>query len=134
KYHDQLVEAIAATDDALLEKYLDGQELSRAEIVTALKKGVMAGEIVPMLVGGSTLTHGTRALLTDTVDLLPSPMEASIPDKEGDHGAPLLGHVFKTVSEPHVGDVTLFRLYRGTIKNGDEVWNHEHNVAEKLNH
>lgn len=134
KYHDQLVEAIAATDDALLEKYLDGQELSRAEIVTALKKGVMAGEIVPMLVGSSTLTYGTRALLTDIVDLLPSPMEASIPDKEGDHGAPLLGHVFKTVSEPHVGDVTLFRLYRGTIKNGDEVWNHEHNVAEKLNH
>ncbi len=134
KYHDQLVEAIAATDDALLEKYLDGQELSRAEIVTALKKGVVAGEIVPMLVGSSTLTYGTRALLTDIVDLLPSPMEASIPDKEGDHGAPLLGHVFKTVSEPHVGDVTLFRLYRGTIKNGDEVWNHEHNVAEKLNH
>jgi elongation factor G len=134
KYHDQLVEAIAATDDTLLEKYLDGQELSRAEIVTALKKGVMAGEIVPMLVGSSTLTYGTRALLTDIVDLLPSPMEASIPDKEGDHGAPLLGHVFKTVSEPHVGDVTLFRLYRGTIKNGDEVWNHEHNVAEKLNH
>ncbi|MDX2120943.1 MAG: elongation factor G [Gemmatimonadota bacterium] len=134
KYHDQLVEAIAATDDALLEKYLDGQELSRAEIVTALKKGVVAGEIVPMLVGSSTLTYGTRALLTDIVDLLPSPMEASIPDKEGDHGAALLGHVFKTVSEPHVGDVTLFRLYRGTIKNGDEVWNHEHNVAEKLNH
>lgn len=134
KYHDQLVEAIAATDDTLLEKYLDGQDLSRAEIVTALKKGVMAGEIVPMLVGSSTLTYGTRALLTDIVDLLPSPMEASIPDKEGDHGAPLLGHVFKTVSEPHVGDVTLFRLYRGTIKNGDEVWNHEHNVAEKLNH
>src|SRR5690606_11295163 len=90
KYHDQLVEAIAATDDALLEKYLDGQELSRAEIVTELKKGVMAGEIVPMLVGSSTPTYGTRALLTDIVDLRPSPMEASIPDKEGDHGAPLL--------------------------------------------
>lgn len=135
KYHEQLVEAIAATDDALLEKYLAGEELSRAEIVAALKKGVLAGEIVPMLVGSATLTYGTRALLTEIVDLLPSPLEAPIPDKEGDHGgAPLLGHVFKTVSEPHVGDVTLFRLYRGTLKNGDEVWNHEHNVAEKLNH
>lgn len=134
KYHDQLVEAIAATDDALLEKYLDGKELTRPEIVTALKKGVMAGEIVPMLVGSSTLTYGTRALLTDIVDLLPSPMEASIPDREGDHGAPLLGHVFKTISEPHVGDVTLFRLYRGGLRNGDEVWNSEHSVAEKLNH
>ncbi len=135
KYHEQLVEAIATTDDALLEKYLGGEELSREEIVSGLKKGVLAGEIVPMLVGSATLTYGTRALLTEIVDLLPSPLEAPIPDREGDHdGAPLLGHVFKTISEPHVGDVTLFRLYRGSIKSGDEVWNHEHNVAEKLNH
>lgn len=135
KYHEQLVEAIAATDDALLEKYLSGEELTRAEIVTTLKKGVLAGEIVPMLVGSSTQTYGTRALLSEIVDLLPSPLEAAIPDAEGDHGgSPLLGHVFKTVSEPHVGDVTLFRLYRGSIKSGEEVWNHEHNVAEKLNH
>ncbi len=146
KYHEQLVEAIAATDDALLEKYLGGEEISRAEIVAALRKGVRAGEIVPMLVGSSLLTYGMRALLTDLVELLPSPVEAPIPiNGQGDHGGspqqvggpgglPLLGHVFKTVSEPHVGDVTLFRLYRGAIRNGDEVWNHEHNVAEKLNH
>jgi elongation factor G len=134
KYHEQLVEAIAATDDALLERYLGGEELSRAEIVKALKKGVLAGEIVPMLVGSATMTYGTRALLTEIVDLLPSPLEASIPDREGDHGAPLLGHVFKTISEPHVGDVTLFRLYRGAVKNGEEIWNQEHSVSEKLNH
>ena len=133
KYHEQLVEAIAATDDALLEKYLGGEELSRAEIVKALKKGVLAGEIVPMLVGSATLTYGTRALLNDMVELLPSPDEASGPPGEVD-GAPLLGHVFKTISEPHVGDVTLFRTYRGAVKTGEEVWNHEHNVAEKLNH
>jgi elongation factor G len=133
KYHEQLVETIAATDDALLEKYLGGEELSREEIVAALKKGVLEGEIVPMLVGSATLTYGTRSLLTEIVDILPSPLEASVPG-----GAPedatLLGHVFKTISEPHVGDVTLFRLYRGSIRNGEEVWNHEHNVAEKLNH
>ena len=135
KYEEQLVEAIASTDDTLLEKYLGGEQLTREEIVSGLKRGVLAGEIVPMLVGSATLTYGMRALLTEIVDLLPSPLEAPIPDKEGDHGgAPLLGRVFKTVSEPHVGDVTLFRLYRGTIKNGDEVWNHEHSVAEKLNH
>ena len=133
KYHEQLVEAIAATDDALLEKYLGGEELSRAEIVKALKKGVVAGEIVPMLVGSATLTYGMRSLLTDLVDLFPSPDEAATPAGATD-GAPLLGHVFKTISEPHVGDVTLFRMYRGSVKNGEEVWNHEHNVAEKLNH
>jgi elongation factor G len=133
KYHEQLVEAIAATDDALLEKYLSGEELSRAEIVKALKKGVLAGEIVPMLVGSSTLTYGTRALLNDMVELLPSPAESAEPPGAVD-GAPLLGHVFKTISEPHVGDVTLFRTYRGSVKTGEEVWNHEHNVAERLNH
>jgi elongation factor G len=142
KYEVQLTEAIAATDDALLERYLDGGELSRAEIVAGLRKGVLAGEVVPMLVGSSTLTYGLRALLTDMVELLPSPAEAAMPALATEGGGsgggsidpPLLGHVFKTVSEPHVGDVTLFRLYRGSIKNGDEVWNHEHNVAEKLNH
>jgi len=133
RYHEQLVEAIAATDDALLEKYLGGEELTRAEIVGALKKGVLAGEIVPMLVGSATLTYGLRTLLTEMVDLLPSPMEAPVPGGVPD-GSPLVGHVFKTISEPHVGDVTLFRLYRGGVKNGEEVWNHEHNVAEKLNH
>jgi elongation factor G len=135
KYHEQLVESIAATDDALLEKYLGGEELTRAEIVGGLRKGVLAGEIVPMLVGSATLTYGMRQLLTEMVDLLPSPVEAPIPGDPGDiDGSPLLGHVFKTISEPHVGDVTLFRLYRGSVKTGDEVWNHEHNVAEKLNH
>ncbi len=135
KYHEQLVEAIAATDDALLEKYLGGEELSRAEIVAGLRKGVLAGEIVPMLVGSATLTYGMRQLLTEIVDLLPSPAEAPVPAGDGDgDGLPLLGHVFKTVSEPHVGDVTLFRLYRGTVKTGEEVWNQEHGVAEKLNH
>lgn len=133
KYHEQLVEAIAATDDDLLEKYLGGEELSRPEIVKALKKGVLAGEIVPMLVGSATLTYGTRALLNDMVELLPSPAESHEPPGAVD-GAPLLGHVFKTISEPHVGDVTLFRTYRGSVKTGEEVWNHEHNVAEKLNH
>ncbi len=140
KYHEQLVESIAATDDALLEKYLGGQELTRAEIVVGLRKGVLAGEIVPMLVGSATLTYGMRQLLTEMVDLLPSPVEAQIPggtelDAANDRvGSPLLAHVFKTISEPHVGDVTLFRLYRGSVKSGEEVWNHEHNVAEKLNH
>jgi elongation factor G len=133
KYHDQLVESIAATDDALLEKYLGGEELSRGEIVKALKKGVLAGEIVPMLVGSSTLTYGMRALLTEMVDLLPSPLEAP-PPRGAPDGAPLQGHVFKTISEPHVGDVTLFRLYKGSVKTGEEVWNQEHSVTEKLNH
>jgi len=129
KYDEQLTEAIAATDDALLERYLGGEEIPREDIVATLKKGLLAGEIVPMLCGSPTLTYGMRALLTDMVDLFPSPAESQAHDE-----GPLVARVFKVVSEPHVGDVTFFRLYRGGVKNGQEVWNAEHNVAEKLNH
>jgi elongation factor G len=82
-----------------------------------------------MLCGSASLTYGVRALLTEMVELLPSPAEV-VPPVE----APLVARVFKMVSEPHVGDVTFFRLYRGSVRNGQEVWNAEHNVVEKLNH
>ena len=82
-----------------------------------------------MLCGSATLTYGMRALLTDMVELLPSPAETVAPAD-----APLVARVFKTVSEPHVGDVTFFRLYQGGVKNGQDVWNAEHRVVEKLNH
>ena len=129
KYAELLVETVAATDDALIERYLGGEEIPRTEVIAALKKAVAAGAIVPLFVGSATLTYGMRALLTKMVELLPSPAEVPVPVS-----APLLGRVFKTTSEPHVGDVTLFRLYSGTLKNGAEVWNAEHEVAEKLNH
>jgi elongation factor G len=129
KYDQALVEAIAATDDALLERYLGGEDIPRSDVVSVLKRGLMAGEIVPLLVGSATLTYGMRALLTDMVELLPSPAEITAPN-----GGPLVARVFKTVSEPHVGDVTFFRLYRGGVRNGQDVWNAEHGVLEKLNH
>jgi len=130
KYDQALVEAIAATDDALLERYLGGEEIGRADIVAVLKKGLVAGEIVPMLCGSPTLTYGMRALLTDLVELLPSPAEIAPVGADGG----LVARVFKTVSEPHVGDVTFFRLYRGGVRNGQDVWNAEHHTIEKLNH
>ncbi len=129
KYDEQMVEAIAATDDALLERYLSGEDIPRPDLVAVLKKGLMSGEVVPMLCGSATLTYGVRALLTDMVELFPSPAEVP-PPAEG----ALVARVFKTVSEPHVGDVSLFRLYRGGVRNGQEVYNAEHAVMEKLNH
>jgi len=129
KYGELLIETVAATDDALIERYLGGEEIPRAEVTAALKKAVVAGTIVPLFVGSAHLTFGMRALLTKMVELLPSPAEVPPPV-----AASLLGRVFKTTSEPHVGDVTLFRLYAGTLKTGAEVWNADHEVAEKLHH
>ncbi|HEX7024541.1 MAG TPA: elongation factor G, partial [Gemmatimonadales bacterium] len=129
RYEEQMTEAVAATDDALLEKYLSGESIPREDVVPAMKKAMLAGEIVPLFCGSGELLHGVRTLLAEIVELLPAPSELPQPVD-----APLVGRVFKTLSEPHVGDVSIFRTYSGVLKNGSEVWNAEHGVAEKLNH
>jgi elongation factor G len=133
RYSLQLTETVASTDDNLLERYLGGEQIERGEVIAGMKKAMLAGEIVPLFCGSGELTYGMRALLKKMVELFPSPAEAPLPAGI-DGKPPVLGRVFKTVSEPHVGDVSLFRIYAGAIKNGDEVWNAEHNVVEKLNH
>jgi elongation factor G len=133
RYSLLLTETVASTDDSLLERYLGGEQIAREEVIAGMKKAMLAGEIVPLFCGSGELTYGMRALLKKMVELFPSPAEAALPP--GVEGKPpVLGRVFKTVSEPHVGDVTLFRIYTGALKNGDEVWNAEHNMVEKLNH
>jgi elongation factor G len=129
RYTEQFTEAVAATDDALIERYLGGEEISREEFNVAMKRAVVSGAVVPLLCCSSELTYGLRTLLTEIVTLLPTAAEAPSP-AEG----PLVGRVFKTISEAHVGDVTMFRLYRGAVRNGDEVWNAEHEASEKLTH
>jgi len=129
EYTEHLTETVAATDDSLIERYLGGEEIAREEVIQAMKRGMAEGAIVPLFCGSSELTYGMRALLKKMVELFPSPAEvAPVAD------APLVGRVFKTVSEPHVGDVTFFRLHRGELLNGSDVWNAEHEVSEKLNH
>ncbi|HSJ75450.1 MAG TPA: elongation factor G, partial [Gemmatimonadales bacterium] len=129
QYTEQLTEAVASTDDELIERYLGGQEISRDAFIKAIKRAVIEGAIVPLFCGSGELTYGTRTLLKKMVELFPSPAEVKPPVD-----APLVGRVFKTLSESHVGDVTLFRLYAGEIRNGGEVFNAEHETVEKLNH
>jgi elongation factor G len=135
QYTDQFTEAVAATDDALIERYLGGEEIPREEFVRAVKQGMLRGEVVPLFCGSAELTYGMRTLLKKMVELFPSAAEVAPPALDGGPArSPILGRVFKTVSEPHVGDVTFFRLYAGELVNGAEVHNAEHDVAEKLNH
>ena len=129
EYTEHLTEAVASTDDTLIERYLAGEEIPRSEFIAGVKKALLAGQIVPLFCGSGELTYGIRTLLKKMVELFPSAAEVKPPVD-----APLVGRVFKTLSEPHVGDVTFFRLHTGELKNGDEVWNAEHEVAEKLNH
>src|SRR5689334_19347442 len=134
KYSQGLIESIAATDDTLLERYLGGEEIGRDEAIKAMKAGMARGELFPLFCGAAELTYGTKALLSKMVELLPSPKD--MPPVGGQvwgnaqavtcpptDQAPLVARVFKTISEPHVGDVTYFRVVSGTVKNGQDVFN-----------
>jgi elongation factor G len=145
KYTQELIEAIAATDDTLLERYLGGEEIGRDEAIAAMKAGMAKGELFPLFCASGELTYGTRALLSKMVELFPSPADrppveaqqwggaAKVTLKPEDTG-PFAAQVFKTVSEPHVGDVTYVRTYSGLVKNGQEVYNAPRDASEKLNH
>ena len=145
KYSQELIESIAATDDALLERYLGGEEIGRDEAIRAMKAGMVRGELYPLFCGAAELTYGTRALLSKLVELCPAPAERPAVDAQkwgsaerltltaADAG-PFVAQVFKTISEPHVGDVTFFRVYSGSVKNGQDVYNAPRSASEKLNH
>ena len=145
KYFQELIESIAATDDTLLERYLGGEEIDRDQAIAAMKAGMLKGEIYPLFCCSGDLTYGTQALLSKMVELLPAPNErptieaqkwgsAERMSVKADDAGPFVAQVFKTVSEPHVGDVTYFRIYSGIVKNGQDVYNPPRDAMEKLNH
>jgi elongation factor G len=146
RYYAELIETIAATDDSLLERYLDGGEIGRDEAIRAMKDAMKRMELFPLFCVSSTHNYGTRAVLSTIVELMPSAWEMeeihAFVGAEGDKtveihandDAPFAALVFKTQSEPHVGDVSLFRILSGSVANGDEVFNATRAGAEKLNH
>jgi elongation factor G len=145
KYSQELIESIAATDDALLERYLGGEEIGRDEAIRAMKAGMAKGELYPLFCGAADLTYGTRALLSKMVELCPAPGERPPVEAQKwgsaerltvkvDDSGPFVAQVFKTISEPHVGDVSFFRVYSGSVKNGQDVYNAPRSASEKLNH
>jgi elongation factor G len=143
-YYEQLIETIAATDDTLLEHYLEGDTITREEAIHALKQAMLRGELVPVFCGSSTLTYGIQALLTKLVQLMPSPQERPAEEAEGRGGKtvelrglnsdPFAALVFKTTSEPHVGELSYFRVFGGSLKSGEEVFNAAREKSEKLAH
>jgi elongation factor G len=138
---EQLVEAVAEADDDLLNKYLEGEEISDAEIAAALKKGIAAGVVFPVLVGSAAKNIGITKLLDALVADCPSPadMPAQAAAANGneerlpaDAAGPLAAFVFKTSADPFVGRLTYLRVVSGTLKADSHVWNANHNVDERL--
>ncbi len=146
KYYEQLIETIAATDDDLLERYLEGGEIAREDAVAAMKEAMKRMELFPLFCVSSELNYGTQAVMTTVVELMPTAWEMeelhAFKGAEGDHTveihasdeAPFAALVFKTMSEPHVGEVSFFRIFSGQVDNGIEVFNATRDGAEKLNH
>jgi elongation factor G len=146
RYYAELIESISATDDTLLEHYLEGGEITREEAIAGMKEAMKRMELFPLFCVSGELNYGTQAVLSTIVELMPNAYEMeelhAFKGAEGDatveihakDDGPCAAHVFKTTSEPHVGDVTFFRLFSGTINNGDELYNATRSGAEKLNH
>ena len=130
--HDVIVEEVAKTDDALLDKFFMGEEFTPEEIQGALRKGVLAGEIVPVLVGASTKNIGLKTLLDMFIDFLPSPADLGSFEATDDNGKPVerktddnepfSAYVFKTVVDPYSGVINLIKVNSGVLHSGDDVY------------
>lgn len=141
----ELFEAIAATDDTLLERYLEGGAISTAEALAAMKHAMLEGELFPVFCGAAEKTWGVRALLEGIAEIVPSPAEAphenarrpgldQTVELKGEDSGPFAALVYKTATEPHVGELSFFRIYSGSVSNGQEVYNANREAAEKLTH
>src|SRR5438067_1905390 len=127
EWREKLVEAAAETDDDLLTKYLEEGSLDEAEMLKALRTGISQGKIIPVLCGAATKSIGSHALLDLIVHEFPSPAdrgEVSGTDlkakqtgtRPADAKAPVSALVFKTLSDPHIGKLSVFRVYSGTVR------------------
>ena len=139
--HEQLVESIVESDDALMERYLEGEEIEQKELMTALEKGVTAGATIPVLCGSATKGVGIDLLAEFLVNEMPSPAErASLTGTRGeeeielapDPGGPLAALVFKTLSDPYVGKLTFFRVHSGTFRPDQTVFNATQKQDERV--
>ncbi|MBW4481678.1 MAG: elongation factor G [Tildeniella torsiva UHER 1998/13D] len=141
EYRAKLVEAVAETDDALMEKYFEGQPLSSEEIANALRQGTIHGTIVPVLCGSAFKNKGVQLLLDAVVDYLPSPLEVppiqghlpngELAERLANDDAPLAALAFKIMADPY-GRLTFVRVYSGVLKKGSYIYNATKDKKERI--
>jgi elongation factor G len=143
EYRIKLVEAAAEFDDHLMEKYLEGGELTIEEMKAAIRKGALQNHIVPVLLGSAFKNKGVQRLLDAVIDYLPSPQD--VPPVYGEDprsgkpaerppsdDAPFTALAFKVMTDPYVGKLTYFRVYSGAVKAGSYVYNATLEKKERL--
>ena len=140
----ELMETLATTDEDLLDRYLEGEEIPLGELVAALAGAMADGEVVPVFCGAAEQSFGTVELVAKLVELAPHPGRAGQVDavdagggtvslRAADEESPT-ALVFKTCAEPHVGELSLFRVYSGMLVNGSELRNMNQGASERINH
>ena len=140
----ELMETLATTDEDLLDRYLEGEEIAPEEVVAALAGAVADGEVVPVFCGAAEQSFGARTFAQKMVELLPHPGQAGDVEAAGEDGETVRlraaddeavsALVFKMSAEPHVGELFLFRVYSGMVVNGTELRNTARNATERINH
>ncbi|MCC5898214.1 MAG: elongation factor G [Phormidium sp. GEM2.Bin31] len=141
EYREKLLEAVAETDDDLMEKYLEGEEISEEQVRATLRRGTIDGTIVPVLCGSAFKNKGVQRLLDCVVDYLPSPTEVppiqgTLPDGEvatrpADDDVPLSALAFKVMADPY-GRLTFVRVYSGILQKGSYVYNATKDQKERV--
>ncbi|OLT62439.1 elongation factor G [Moorena bouillonii] len=141
EYRAKLVESVAETDEALIEKYLEGEEITAEEIREALRKGTIEGRIVPMLCGSAFKNKGVQLLLDAVIDYLPAPIDVppiqgTMPKGEtvervADDEAPMSALAFKIMADPY-GRLTFLRVYSGVLKKGSYILNSTKGKKERI--
>jgi len=145
EWREKLVEAAAETDDDLLAKYLEEGSLDEAEMLKALRAGITQGKIVPVLCAAATRGIGSQALLDLVIHEFPSPADRAeiggtdlkakqAGTRAADPKAPVSALVFKTLSDPHIGKLSLFRVYSGTLRSDSTLFNPGRGARERMGH
>src|SRR5690606_31911233 len=144
EYREKLLEAVAEFDDKIMEKYFDDpNSISEAEILTALRKAVIAMKVVPMLCGSSFKNKGVQTMLDYVMALLPSPLDkesikGTDPDtgnevsRKPDEKEPFAALAFKIATDPFVGRLCFIRAYSGVLESGSYVYNTRSNSKERI--
>ena len=138
----ELIETVSMFDDELMEKYLEGNELSVEEIKAAIRKGVIAGEFYPVLCGTALGNKGVKLALDAVLDYLPAPtdippvkgidMNDNPIERKASDSEPFSALAFKVMNDPFVGNLTFFRVYSGTLKSGSYVYNSSKGEKERI--
>ncbi len=143
EWREKLIESVAETDEELMMKFLEGEELTREEIISTIRKQTIAGEMVPMTCGSAYKNKGVQMMLDAVIDFMPSPLDIPpikgiVPGTEdeierpADDKGPFAALAFKIMADPFVGKLAFFRVYSGTLAPGSYVYNSTKGNKERI--